>query len=455
MGKSNLFLIIGLIVISTIAMASVKMVSVNVTDETGVPVPVTMTMYQLRNLIGVTFPANWNSIRIYENGKEIPYQIDNVAMSNKISGNDILAFSLTGPATIEVSDDMSIQAPSYPNQFKVIQTSDGYSVWTTNDTLAASITHHGLVNITKFGNLNGEIVDQIGIARINGFPQSTYWANGQVGPNAEQTSNGFKVIYTKILDKSPVRLTILTKLEALPFIGLYQDMITSIYPDGDVLVNTTFNFKTYQDLMKLQVMITHPLTNLQNVNDVVQILPVFRRLIWADMQGISPLMYWMQRNAIMYVNNVPYIVFPATNPMNPPFWTATYIFASEENWRTNFSPSLKLGVAEILPHTAPLYDNYSEWMKGNTWVYESQEFRDGQFEWTPDNFYNNPITQDILSPSDTPQQWAKLAIHYIPGDSVNFIRLYNVYNSNNVQDVVTYLNQRTQEFRSVQFSVVP
>ncbi len=447
-----LVILVGAIVASSFA--ATRFVRVNVNDTTGVPVPVTMTMFQLRNLIGVSFPANWDSIRVIENGKDIPYQIDDVDMNGKISGPDILAFSITSPATIEVSDDMSIQAPQYPNLFKVVKNSDGtYSFSTSNGNLEGKIGEHGLVYITKFGTVSGEIVDQIGIARINGFPQSTYWANGQLGQNAEQTSNGFKVVYVKVLDNSPVRLTILTKLEALPFIGLYQDMITSIYPDGDVLVNTTFDFETYQDLMKLQVMITHPLTNLQQASDVVHILPVFRRMIYADYEGISPLEYWLQRNAIIYVNNVPYIIFPAMSSMNPPIWGATYIFASEENWRTNYSQSLGIGVGEILPHTAPLYDNYNKWMEGNTWVYESQEFRDGQFEWTPDEFYNNPVTDNILNPTDTPAQWAKVAIHYIPGDTVNFVRLYEVYNSSSISSAIQYLNQRTTEYRSVEISL--
>lgn len=450
----KVFLVIAVIAVLAIAsFAATKDISVNVNDTTGTPVPVTMTMFQLRNLVGVSFPANWDSLRVIENGKEIPYQIDDVDMNGKISGPDVLAFSLTGPATISVSDDMSINAPKYANLFKVSKNSfGGYDVSTLNGSLEASVTDHGLVNITKFGKIKGDIADQIGVARINGFPQSTYWANGKVGSNAEQTSNGFKVVYVKVLENSPVRLTILTKLEATPFVGVYQDMITSIYPDGDILVNTAFDFQSYADLMKLQVMITHPLSNLASATDAVHMLPVFRRMVWADQLGISPLEYWLQRNAVMYVHSKPYIVFPANSSMKPLYWGATYIFASEENWRSNYSQNLRIGVSEILPHTAPLYDNYSKWMKGNTWVYESQEFRDGQFEWTPGEFYTNPITENILNPSNTPEQWAKLAIHYIPGETVNFERLYSVYNSNDIADAIQYLTQRTAEFRSVKIS---
>ncbi len=443
--------LVAIMVVSSFA--ATRAIQVNVTNTTGVPVPVTMNMFQVRNLIGVTFPANWESLRVYQNGKEIPYQIDDVDMNGHISGPDVLAFCVTGPATVKVSDDISIPAASYPNLFEVSKNDvGGYTVSTANGNLEAVVTDHGLVSVSKFGKVKGSIVNQIGIARINGFPKSTYWANGKVGGNAEQTSNAFKVVYMKILENSPVRLTILTKLEAIPFVGLYQDMITSIYPNGDVLVNTTFDFTTYADLMKLQVMITHPLSNLENANDAVHMLPVFRRLIWADQQGISPLEYWLQRNAVMYVNNKPYTVFPFNDNMKPPYWGATYIFASEENWRSNFSQNLGLGVAEILPHTAPLYDNYSKWMKGNTWVYESQEFRDGQFEWTPGEFYTNPITENILNPSNTSQLVAKLAIHYIPGDRVNFVRLYSVYNAKSITRAIQYLVQRTKEFRSIKIS---
>lgn len=451
--KKSLLVMIILSVVIVSSFAATKAIRIDVTDTTGVPVPVTMTMFQVRNLVGVTFPANWESLKVYQNGKEVPYQIDDIDMNGHVSGPDILAFCVTGPATIKVSDDVSITAPHYPNLFKVSKNGmGGYAVTTADENLMAVVTDHGLVSITKFGKVSGDIVNQIGIARINGFPKSTYWANGKVGGNAEQTSNAFKVVYMKILEKSPIRLTILTKLEAMPFVGLYQDMITSIYPNGDVLVNTTFDFASYADLMKLQVMITHPLSSLENANDAVHMLPVFRRLVWADQQGISPLEYWLQRNAVMYVNNKPYAVFPFNNNMKPPYWGATYIFASEENWRSNFSQNLGLGVAEILPHTASLYDDYSKWMKGNTWVYESQEFRDGQFEWTPGEFYANPITESILNPCNTPQLVAKLAIHYIPGDQVNFVRLYSVYNAKNITSAIRYLVQRTAEFRSIKIS---
>jgi hypothetical protein len=172
---------------------------------------------------------------------------------------------------------------------------------------------------------------------------------------------------------------------------------------------------------------------------------VFRRLLWADQLNITPLEYWFERNAIMYVDRLPYIVFPAIDSMKPLWWGATYIFASQESWRSNYSPSLGIGVAEILPEKPVVYADYNKWVDGNTWIYESREFRDGIFKWLPGEFELYESTKDMVSLETT-----DLPNHYVAGDELNFVRFYRLYESSTIGSAISHIVNRTLEIQSVE-----
>jgi hypothetical protein len=56
------------------ASAATKSVVVNVKCVTGKPVPVSLTMDEVREAIGVDFPANWDSLTVLdEKGEQVPF----------------------------------------------------------------------------------------------------------------------------------------------------------------------------------------------------------------------------------------------------------------------------------------------------------------------------------------------------------------------------------------------
>lgn len=286
-------------------------IPISIDKVTNISVPVSVSMNELLDLVGIDFDANWDSLRIYdEAGNELPYQIDDADLNGKLSSGDVLLTLIPGPAKIVVSDDFSIEAPVYDTTMYVKETEEGLEV--SGLVISGKVNDHGLLKITKFGNVEGTIVDEIGIARVAGWVGSTYYIDGELGRHEEKTTGNFRVKEVKVLNPGPVAVTIVAELESDTFLGLEQKIVTSVFKNGDIVVNNEFHFKTYADLMKLQNMITRPLTDI--ADDTVHMLPVFRRLVWADQLNITPLEYWLDRNAVMYVQDKPYIVFPQRIP---------------------------------------------------------------------------------------------------------------------------------------------
>ncbi|MBO8160787.1 MAG: hypothetical protein H0Z24_04050, partial [Thermosipho sp. (in: Bacteria)] len=123
----------------------------------------------------------------------------------------------------------------------------------------------------------------------------------------------------------------------------------------------------------------------------------------------------------------------------------TYIFASQERWRGNYSEKLGMGVAEILPEIPVVKDNFVNWINGNTWVFESQEFRDGVFKWIPGEFEAYEATKGAY-PTDM-KLWPN---RYYAGQEVNFVRLYNITKVDNLEDWVKWLEAKSESFRSIE-----
>jgi hypothetical protein len=145
----------------------------------------------------------------------------------------------------------------------------------------------------------------------------------------------------------------------------------------------------------------------------------------------------------MYTGNKPYIVFPAVDSMRPLWWGATYIFASQESWTANNSPSLKTGIAEINMWVPPITANYQEWMGGPTWVYESREFRDGLFEWMPGEIDAFESTKGAVS-----SKWEDYVAHFVAGDVYVFQKVYSVYNADSIADSIEFVELKKAEIQS-------
>ncbi len=441
------FLIAFLIVlISLLVFPEVRSIKIVTDQKTSTPVPFKMSMWNLLELIGEDFDANWNSLRVFgADGRELPYQIDDVDLNGKLSSNDVLVFLFKGEAKIVVSDDVDVEKPDYKPAFEIEEEKGRKYVKCTEIPFKVEVDDHGLTHVVGFYDLKGNIYRELGIARVAGWVGSTYYVDGKLGRHDETVSYGFKPVEVKILNPGPVCTTVVAKLRSERFPGLYQNIVSHILKTGEVLVNSEFIFKNYADMMKVQIMATHPLTDLDS--NALHVLPVFRRLVWAEQLNISPMEYWAQRNALKFIDGKPYIVFPATDSMKPLWWGATYIFASMEDWRANYSEEFKVFVGEVLDKHPVVYSDFKKFVFGNTWVYESREFRDGIFRWIPGEFEAYEATKGAISTKL--EDWVA---HFKAGDVVSFTRLFVVGKGSSLKDVVEYLEGRAHEFQSVSVS---
>jgi hypothetical protein len=406
-----------------------------------VEVPVVVQMGKLVDMLPEDFEPDWTSLRILVEGVEVPFQIEDVDGNGRISAPDYLVFIAKGNTQIVVQD-ASGKAVVYPKAFEVVKDSKGWTIKAVDESIEAVVNDHGLLQVTKFGSVKAKLVDEVGIARVSGWYNSTYYVDGKLGDHHEETSGAFRVVSLKVLDPGPVAVCVVAVLKSEKFNGLKQELVTHLFKNGDILVDNRFVFETYADMMKLQTMITRPI--IPAFDDTLHILPVFRRLVWADQLNITPYEYWLQRNAITWVDNMPYIAFPAGSSMKPLWWGATYIFASMERWRTNFSPKGKIGVAEILPEIPVVPADYKKWLDGDTWVYESLEFRDGVFKWMPGEFEAYPSTTGVYSMKveDMPNR-------YKAGDIVQHLRLYSIYSAKSVEEAIKFIEAKSNSFRSL------
>lgn len=428
------------VVLSVLVCADVVNVPVSITKTTEQSVPVTIGMSNLLDLVGVDFDANWDSIRVINaSEEELPYQIDDADLNGKLSSGDLMTFLADGPVTISVSDDFDVLAPEYNTEISV-SSEDGEWI-IESDLLEAVVNGKGFVRVTRFGDTEGTIVDEIGVARISGWIGSTYYINGELGNHAEMTTGDFRTKDVEVLAAGPVGVTVVSNLISDTFLGLEEHIITTIFVTGDIKTDIVFTFGTYADLMKLQPMVTRPMTDA--AEDTVHMLPMFRRLAWADQTNTTSMEYWKDRNAVMLVNDTPYAVFPATDSMKPLWWGATYIFASEESWRSNYSPSLEIGVVEIVPEVPVVAADYTNWLNGRQWVYESREFRDGYFMWMPGEFQLYESTKGLG------EDWNDFVMHFIAGDVEEFSRIYSLYGADSIEDAIDGIDLRTMEIQSI------
>lgn len=394
----------------------------------GAPVPVSVDLLTVRNTIGADFSFDWSSIRVYVDGTEIAYQIDDTDLNGRVSAGDELSFVANGDATVEVSDEAR-EAISADAALSVSEDGDATKIRSlTTDGFEVTVAADGLASITGYGAVTDTLAAELGILRFSGFPESTYWANGEMGPHEEYTTleaGGMRHVRTEILPAGPVRATIVSEYASDRFVGLNQRVVTRVFATGDVDVSNDVTFRGYSDMMKLQHMATTVMS--QADQDATHVLPVFRRLIWADQLGVTPEAYFAERDAVEQVDGTPVIAFPASSNASPLYWGAAYIFASAEPWRASYSDALNLVVVESAHATPEIAESYDDWLAGNTWVFESQEFRTGVFKWTADEFGTYDATKDVKLNATN---------HYVPGDSVQFRYTYSVRSASSLEDAV-------------------
>src|SRR5690606_35908900 len=75
------------------ASAQTRSLLVEAPALTGKPVPVALSLDEVRRAVGLAFPIDWDSLRVYDSdGNLIPYQIDDADLSGALSLHDRLAF---------------------------------------------------------------------------------------------------------------------------------------------------------------------------------------------------------------------------------------------------------------------------------------------------------------------------------------------------------------------------
>ncbi|MFY9403733.1 MAG: hypothetical protein WAP06_03655 [Defluviitoga tunisiensis] len=443
MKNIRMFFVCLLVVLMSVAVFSAEKVIKVVTDQkTNLEVPYVMSFSELLDLVGEDFDANWYSIRVKDsNGKDLPYQLVDVDKNGKISSKDLLQFTFKKEAKLVVSDDWDLDLLQFAPSLKVEEKDGEYIV--SSDKFTVKVNSYGLASFVKFNNAEGNLYNELGTARVAGWSGSTYYVDGYLGKHVETTSSGLKVKELNVFQPGPVAVTVeaLLYYEELP--GFNQKITTHIFKTGDVIVENEFSFTNYVDIMELQVMAPSPLTSLDD--KAVHIMPMFRRMLWAEQLGISPYDYWKERNAVKMVDNNPFIVFPAIDPMKPLWWGATYCYASMENWRANFSDSYDIVAAEILPEKPVIYSDLKKFVYNDFWFYESREFRDGIFRWVPGELEIYEATKGVFENTHEADWMAQ----FKAGDKLTYTRYFSMYSSKNVDEAIKLLENRTHEIQNL------
>lgn len=444
-------LIIGLALLLTTfagAQAATRELVITVPNTTGQPVPVAISFDDLRTAIGLDFPANWDSIRVYNaSGQVIPYQIDDIDLSGSLSGADELSCLATGNITIKLNDEDEAIKPRYANAF-TIEKENGIDVIRTLDgQLAAEITPFGTVNLVKAFGIEDVFVQSVGALRYAGWPESRWYTENELGPHREFNTfeEPLRLAKQQISTTTPVRVVIINKVASDVFPGLRGTIAVSVWATGEVSASYNLKMGAYTDLTKLMPFVGGVMAN---SNDASHILPAFRWLDWAEEQGISSAAYYKDRDAIISQYNNNYIIFPANKAPQPLFWGASYIFASAERWRTNYSAEKQLGLAEMLPILPAVPTDLVGKLEGVNWHLEG-EWRTGYFRWIADEIVsfrkNNNIPVDIV----TDMVKGDWTLHSQPSESFNFLFYYVPYQASDAKASISFLENRYAEIAGV------
>ena len=443
--KGRVILTLLLVLLMGYAFAETFEIQVNAQMETGKAIPYRCFMYELLDIVPEDFDANWDSIAVQDlEGNIIKHQIDDLDGDGKLSAHDQISFFMQAHCKIVVSDDWSLCAEEYEPVLTVAE-QDGEFIVSGGELMSdVKIDNHGFANYINYKGYEEAAYNELGIIRIAGWRGSTFWADGDLGnKHEEKTSYNFKVNSLEMTGNGPVGVTFVADLESQTFVGVHQIVITMVLANGETLVETNVVFETYTDLMKLQMMSTKALTNI-DMDTTKHIMPLPRRLVFAEQLNITPFDYWYERDAIEYVDGKPYVVFNALDAMKPLWWGATYIFSSAEAWRANYSESLDACAYALSIEKPLVYSDFFDFVMGNSWVYESREFRDGLFRWMPGEFNAFESTEGIVTTNAEDN-----VAHFFPGDNVVFRRIYGLEEFDSTAEAIEYLEKRAIEIESV------
>ncbi|MFN4191180.1 MAG: hypothetical protein ACK4E2_09305, partial [Pseudothermotoga sp.] len=194
-----------------------------------VEVPVVIQVGQILDMLPSDFDPDWESLTVKFGGSEVAFQIDDVDGNGRISALDHLVFLAKGKGAIVLSEEAPKAVKKVQPFFKIEKESAKWIVTTTDGTMKAEINEKGLIAVTKFGNVEGKIVDEVGIARVSGWPETTYYIDGKLGNHHEETSGAFRTVSLKVLEPGPVAVGVVAHLKSERFSGLNQILVTYIF----------------------------------------------------------------------------------------------------------------------------------------------------------------------------------------------------------------------------------
>lgn len=436
---------------STGVLAATKSVVVDVKCTTGKPVPVSLTMDEVREAIGVDFPTNWDSLVVLdEEGELVPFQLDDVDMSGTVSRYDELAFLAKGPVTIVVSDEAPEAKPVFEAAFGVSKVDEDNTIIESLDGLfKVKVGKYGTLDIIEYRGKEYKYARDIGMIRYSGFPYSTWWYDENYDRHEEKTTfeEPLRRMKFGILEAGPARITVVAHNASDLFPGMRQEMVASIYATGEIRVNNRVLSAGYADLTKLFTMCGGVMAD---VEDARHILPVFRWIDWADELKMTAEEYWAEQEVLTQVDGAPYIAFADSRGPKPAWWGASYLFCSPERWRTNFSAGEGMGVAECLIAVPEVAEDLEGKINMEHWHLEG-EWRTGYFRWIADEIFGlrqkNEIPIDIENLEDKGGNWP---LHMIPGDVFEHLNFYLLYDADSVDSTVRYLEARYAELDGVE-----
>ncbi|MBE3576979.1 MAG: hypothetical protein IMX00_04740 [Limnochordales bacterium] len=423
--------------------------AVDVKSVSGQPVPVAIPLGDVRDQLDKDFFVNWDTLRVIDAaGKEIPFQIDDVDLNGELSRADEIAFIASGPVTIKVTDDEWADVPQYPAAFTVESGQDGeFRILSQDGGMAAEVTRFGTVNVTRFAGVEQTYIKDLGLVRFAGFPQSRYWSGGSLGPHEERTTleEPLRIVQGRVLKPGPARVAVVQQYASDLFPGLRVGVVIAIYATGDIRVRTTASIKAYTDFTKLGTIVNAVMAD---AKDARHVLVPFRWLDFAEEEGKTSVEYYREKGAVVEVDGKPYIAFADTRGPQPPFWGASYIFASVEKWRTNYSASQGMGVAEIIVNPPALPEGLADKIKGLGWQLES-EWRTIYFRWVAQEIVQRRLDNGIKVELEPDMEKGNWALHAEPGDTFVWDQWYTIYKAQDLENAIRWLEKRSVELGPV------
>src|SRR5690554_4846336 len=154
-----------LLLLAGSALAETRSITVDVQGEN---VPVVLDLLSVRNAIGADFPFDWADLRVSVDGQDIPFQIDDTDLNERVSAGDQLAFVASGPAVITVSDE-PLDAVSHEAGLEVSVDGDTTVISSlSGNGFTVEFGSEGLARITGFGEVNETLAAELGILRFSG-----------------------------------------------------------------------------------------------------------------------------------------------------------------------------------------------------------------------------------------------------------------------------------------------